>query len=740
VEDHPLDYRNFEGTIPEGSYGAGTVMVWDQGTYHITTSTDKTVSQQVLHEELKRGDVKITLHGQKLKGDFALFRFKTAGEHAWLIMKHADKFAGTEIENADRSVLSGRTMEEIKLAGAGITIDSRLQSAMPLEVKPMLAVLTTEAFSDPDWLFELKLDGYRALAQVKDKSLRLYSRNNITLNKDFAPIVAELEKLPDVVLDGELVVIDADGRSQFQLLQNYRSTGTGNLQYVVFDLLYLNGFDLRVLPLVERKQLLQKLIGDNKLIKYSDHVLEDGKNFLQAAAEKSVEGIIAKRKASKYQSGLRSGDWRKIKLIQSQEVVIGGYTYPQGQREEFGSLLVGVYAGRKFNYVGLVGGGFSDAELADIKAKLDKSKTDKSPFSNLSYLPNVAQWVKPKLVCEVKFSEWTAGGLMRHPVFVGMREDKFSTEVTQELPESAKQMQSIPIAKIITHPEKIYWPDEKYTKADLLAYYQDVSPILLPYLYGRPQNLNRFPHGIDGEGFYQKDVDDYLPDFVKTVKIHSESADREVNYLVCQNLPTLIYMANLGCIEINPWTSRVGSIDIPDYLILDLDPEAVSFAKLVKVAIKINELLEKLDISAVCKTSGKRGLHIYIPLSTDYTFDQVRQFTEILGLAIRSTLPELISLERSPGERQGKVYVDYLQNRKGQTTATAYSVRPVKGATISTPLKWSELTSKLDPHKFTITTIRKRIDKMGDIWLNSIESKFDMLTALEKLQKVLNKS
>jgi bifunctional non-homologous end joining protein LigD len=441
VEDHPLDYRNFEGTIPEGNYGAGTVMVWDEGTYHIPTSANPVVSADVVRQELERGNVKIYLEGKKLRGEFALVKLKKAEDNAWLLIKHNDEFAGHKIPNEDLSVITGRTMQQISKGEVAKTkspikldLPTDTKGPMPHNIKPMLASLVEESFDDPNWLFEVKWDGYRAIAEVQDGKVNLYSRNNLSFNTDYPPVVQELSKFPDMILDGEVVVVNDQGVSDFQLLQNYRRYGTGRLVYYVFDLLYYDGHDLRSLPLIERKQLLSQVLPQSHIVKYSDHVEGSGLDFLEAARAQNLEGIVAKNAQSKYQMGLRNTDWLKIKILHRQEVVVGGYTTPEGQRQEFGALLGGVYERKKLCYVGLVGGGFTDRELRELKARLDHYAVDDSPFSDLDRLPNLAAWCTPKMVVEVKFSGWTEEGYMRQPVFMGIREDKNPLDVKREKP------------------------------------------------------------------------------------------------------------------------------------------------------------------------------------------------------------------------------------------------------------------------------------------------------------------
>lgn len=782
VEDHPFDYRNFEGTIPEGNYGAGTVMLWDEGTYHIPTSKNRDISEKVVREEIKNGSVKITLHGSKLKGEFALVKLKKAEDNAWLLIKHNDEFANQKIKNDDRSVRSGRTMKQIAKEGSldsgsldrkkkeatkKIDFHGAPKSEMPTDIVPMLATLVDKPFEHPDWLFEVKWDGYRAIAEIVDHKVKLYSRNKISFNADYPDLVQELIQFPQMVLDGEIVVFDNNGVPQFQLMQNYRRDGKGNLRYMVFDILYYDGHDLRSLPLKERKEILEEVLPKSDLVQLSEHVVERGPEFLQAAKRKGLEGIIAKNRLSKYVTGVRSDDWLKIKLELQQEVVIGGYTKPNGKREEFGALLLGVYERKKLKYAGLVGTGFDTKGLHELKKKLDAIAAKESPFDDLKEMPKLAKWVEPRLVAEINFAEWTDDGLVRQASFHGLREDKNPIDVKREAPaeieelrienedkkKSKKGVRSTADGKkaangtlhselgtpssalpVFHHLDRVYWPKDKFTKEDLINYYRDISEFMLPYLKDRPQNLNRFPEGIEGQSFYHKDMEQSLPEYVETANIYSESNNKEISYMVCNNVQTLMYMGSLGCLEINPWNSRVQSLDYPDYLIFDLDPNEIGFDKVIETALEIRKILDKLEIEGYPKTSGKDGLHIYVPLEAKYTYDQTQQFGQLIAMMTRDALPKVVSLERSPRDRKRKVYIDYLQNRHGQTTAAAYSPRPRNLAPVSTPLQWKEVNSKLDPTKFTITNIFKRLDKVGDLWKPVIGKGIDLGKILSKIE------
>lgn len=786
VEDHPLDYHRFEGTIPEGNYGAGTVMVWDEGTYCARQTADRSASERLLREGLRKGHLSFVLHGEKLKGEFALVRLTRGEKNAWLLLKKDDAWASeTDVREEDRSVTTDRTLDEIarKAKPARTRRKGRRslarkdkvpvaiprdapKAAMPRQVKPMLATLVEEPFDRAGWLFEIKWDGYRAVAEVSPEGVSLYSRNHKSFEHKFTPIVESLRGLAhEAVLDGEVVVIDEQGRSDFQLLQNYQTTGVGRLRYYVFDLLYLDGRDLRGLPLGERKALLGKVIAGLPDVLLSEHVEEHGAAFFQAAAAQGLEGIIAKNGSSPYREGERCLDWLKLKMHQRQEAVIGGFTEPRGSRKDLGALLLGVYVGTELTYIGHTGGGLNTRGLSELRTRLEPLVQKACPFRVRPAANAPVHWVQPELVCEVKFQEWTQDGIMRQPIFLGLREDKPARAVRREearpLADTAPaqrqrrtgRVRPLPMAAAersvralsrsahgmvhepaLTNLEKVYWPEEGYTKGELIAYYREVASVLLPYLKDRPQSLHRHPNGIAGKSFFQKDVRKQPPpDWVETVVIPPDSGQKPLTYLLCQNEATLLYLANLGCIEINPWNARVGTLEHPDYLILDLDPEDAPFANVIDAAVTIRKLLERAGAPSLCKTSGKRGLHVVVPLGAHYDCDQARQFAELIATLVHQERPETTSLVRSPALRQGKVYLDFLQNRRGQTLVAPYSVRPYPGATVSTPLYWREVKKGLHPSAFTIKTMPRRLNKVGDLWEPVLGRGIDLQSCLERL-------
>lgn len=782
VEDHPLDYRHFEGIIPKGNYGAGTVMIWDEGVYCSRQSPDPAQSEKLLAEDLAKGRLTFILQGKKLQGEFALIKIKKGEPNAWLLVKKQDGFASSgDILKEDRSAVSGRTMDEISQGGVGPTKldldDDAPQGKMPRNVKPMLATPVDRPFDRPGWLFEIKWDGYRAIAEVEQQKVRLYSRRNLSFEERYAPIVRSLQQLGhDAVLDGEIVVVDDAGKSDFQLLQRYQQTGHGHLVYYVFDLLYLDGHDLRGLPLRRRKELLRQIVGSAPNIKLSEHMEEHGVAFFDAVAERGLEGIVAKDGNSRYREGLRSHSWLKVKTRLRQEAVIAGFTEPRGSRRHFGSLVLGVYEGDELVYIGRAGGGFDDAGLADMHARLQPLIQKQCPFKERPKTDTRAHWVKPELVCEVSFLTTTREGHIREPIFEGLRLDRPAREVQREQPEPvAKALERVagvesPNARArpqgfaaispglvpkrsqrqariniggnivnLTNQDKVYWPVEGYTKGDLIQYYREIALFVLPYLKDRPQSLHRHPNGIDGKSFFQKNVTQQPPDWVQTVKVHSGTREADINFLLCQDEATLVYMANLGCIELNPWSSRVGSLERPDYVVLDLDPEDMPLDALVEVALAIRKMLDKAGAASVCKTTGKRGMHIYVPLGARYDYDQARRFAEIVAKIVHHQLPALTSVARMPSQRQKRIYLDFLQNRRGQTLAAPYSVRPVPGARVSTPLHWKEVKRGLDPSKFTILTIARRLDRVGDLWRPVLGPGVNLEDCLERLSSKLGR-
>jgi bifunctional non-homologous end joining protein LigD len=766
TEDHPFEYRNFEGVIAEGNYGAGEMLIWDEGTYHAPGKSERAESEQVLREGLERGNLKFILDGQKLKGEFALVRMKDESGRQWLLIKKEDEHASAQdIIDLDYSVRSGATIENIRkneqpLRTARGTINPAFLEALaeegaqkgplPTNIEPMLSTLTAEPFDRQGWLYEIKWDGYRAIAEVRRKDIRLYSRNQLDFSEMFPPVMRDLYRLDfEAVLDGEIVAVDEGGRSRIKLLQHYRTTGQGVLVYYLFDLLYLQGWDLRAVPLLRRKQILKQLIPSLTHIKYSDHVENQGAGLYRAARESDVEGIIAKDSRSRYRTGVRSTDWLKIKAYRQQEAVIGGFTEPRGSRRGLGAVLLGVYEGKDLVYVGHTGGGFGEEDLAEVTARLEGLERKNSPFKKKPKTNTPATWVDPVLVCEVRFIDWSKDNLMFQPIFLGLREDKDPRQVRREtaVPSiEALEQSRFPVQEDesetreiggkpvkLSNLSKPYWPKEGYTKGDMIAYYRSIAAHILPYLQNRPISLHRFPDGIEGKSFFQKDFDN-TPEWVKTVKVESESQGA-IDYLVCEDEAHLVYMANLGSIELHPWNSNLDDLDKPDYLVIDLDPDVRPFEQVIQTALVVREVVDEIHAPAFPKTSGQSGMHIYIPLGGKYSYEQARQFTHLVCQLINRRLPDLTTLERSPIKRDGKIYLDYLQNRRGQTLVAPYSLRPRPAAPVSAALRWEEVQPGLSPLDFHMKNMEKRISELGDLWKEVLGRGIDMEKSLDLLKK-----
>jgi len=740
VEDHPYEYRTFEGVIPEGNYGAGKVIIWDEGTYE--PYHDDPDDEATLRKELKKGHLTFFLHGKKLKGEFALIKMHNDDPKAWLLIKKSDDYASTaDITRQDQSVKSHKTVEELEGKTGHIDADLSIypKVSKPWKVKPMLSTLVDEAFDDSNWLFEIKWDGYRAIGSRHNNQVALYSRANNSFVDHYPPIVEALRSLKhDVILDGEIVVTDESGAPHFASLQNWRRDPKGQLYYYVFDILWCDGYDVRDMPLIERKKLLESVIPPNSIIRYSDHLVRRGKTLFHAMEDRHLEGIIAKKASSTYRENNRGSDWLKIKTHFRQEVVIGGYTEPRGGREYLGSLIVGVYNdNNELIYTGHSGGGIPDNQRKLLLQKLSRIERKTSPFSIVPKPNAPVHWVRPELVCEMSFSEWTNDGSMRHPVFEGLRPDKNPKSIRRETPKrTAKQKESKVTKKPqleFTHLDKEFFPKHHYTKGDVLHYYESVADYILPYLNDRPLSLLRQPNGITGEGFFQKNME-HLPDWVPSTDIFSESNNKNLHWIVGGKLETLQYIVQLGSIEVNPWNSRVTHLDQPDWLVIDLDPEGtITFKNVVTVAQEVKRVCDEWHIPVYPKTSGKTGIHIYVPLGAQYEYEQAKNLAHLIALEVNKRQPKLTSVERTPAKRPNKIYLDFLQNRSGQTLAAPYSLRPTPDASVSMPLHWDEVIPQLKPTDFTIKNARQRLDRVGDLWQPVVKKGIDLAAVLKHL-------
>ncbi|WP_294270673.1 DNA ligase D [uncultured Chryseobacterium sp.] len=622
----------------------------------------------------------------------------------------------------------------------------------------MLAKLHDEPFDHKDWIFEIKWDGYRAVADLSKDEPQFYSRNGISFLSKFEKVAKDFSRQEhQMILDGEIVAYDAQGRPNFQLLQQIGDNPDLALVYQVFDLLWLNGHSTENLPLVQRKELLKEALKETDVIRYCDHVEEKGISFFKEMQKLKLEGMIAKKSNSIYVENQRTTDWLKVKFSNTDETIICGFTEPKGSRKGFGALILGKYVDDKLIYCGHTGTGFNHETLLEIRDRLEKMAVKKSPFEDTPKTNSPVTWVKPELVCEIKYSEITNDGIFRHPVFVTIREDKEPEEIKgtsrsiTEKPEDMKPKTTVAKKtktseneteitlnrhKVkLTNQDKIYFPEDDISKGEVVDYYQSVAEYILPHLKNRPLSLNRFPNGIEKQGFYQKDASDIIPDWIKTTEVFSDSTDKYIDYIICNDKATLAYLNNLGCIDMNPWNSSLPDLEHPDYLVLDLDPSKNNtFDDVIETALQVHEVLDAVKVKDYCKTSGSTGIHIYIPMGGEYDFEQVKDFAHILMKQVNEKLPKLTTLERSLQKRSSnKIYLDYLQNRQGQTLASVYSIRPKEGASVSMPLEWNELKPGLKPTDFTIHNALERIKKKGDLFKPVLGKGIDMMAALEML-------
>lgn len=758
VEDHPLEYGDFEGIIPEGNYGAGAVIVWDRGQWLPTG--DPT-------EGLESGKLLFELRGIKLRGMWTLVKLKKS-QNDWLLIKERDEFASSSGEPVSaQSVLSGLTVEELKAGRTpAASIRSELQrlsatvkAVRPDEVKLMLAEPRDRPFSAPGWVFELKLDGYRALASRESKP-RLLSRNRNDLSDCFPEIIKALSALPyeRLLLDGEVVALDSSGRPNFQRLQqrgrlsralDIRVASVENpVTYYAFDVLGIEDFDLRMLPLTTRKALLQKLLPGAGIIRYLDHFVADGEVLYQEVQKLGLEGIVGKRGDSPYKAG-RSAGWVKIRSRRSDDFVVVGFTAPKGTRSGFGALQLGLYIDGVLTYCGRAGSGFSDAQLAEVRKQLDGASRKEPGCVGTLPQEKGNTWVNPRLVCEVEFTEWTDEGLLRQPVFLRFRDDKGPEECVASgrvahRPSGEAEVAQPPTAEpareersfTLTNPDKVFWPDEGYTKGDLLEYYRSISPWMLPYLVDRPLVLTRFPDGIAGKSFYQQDAPAFVPQWIRTQRMYSEQAQREISYFIGEDEAALLYLVNLGTIPFHVWASRTSRIDRPDWCVLDLDPKGAPFSDVVRTALTAHQLCDEIGLPNYIKTSGSSGLHVLIPLGCQCRFDEARSLGELLARLIVGEIPEITTLARQISRREGKVYVDYLQNGSGRLIVAPFSARPLPGAPVSMPLLWSEVKPGLDIRAFTIRNALDRMRQLKqDPLVPVVSDQPDLAAALDRLGK-----
>ena len=749
TEDHPVDYIHFEGLIPEGNYGAGAVVVWDRGRFEAV---------QDLDTGLDKGKLLFDLYGYKLRGRFTLVKTKR-GPKDWLLIKERDSFVREASELPEDSVLSGQTVEGLaagdspgeRIAQLCKEAGARHHEPPFSELKPMLAT-AGEPFDDPAWLYEIKYDGYRLLAGKEHGRVRLISRNRHDFTHVFPDIASVIESLPHehFLLDGEVVVHDEQGLPSFAgLQQRGRLTKQSDISRAAlrwpatlyaFDLLVFADRDLRRLPLVTRKALLGELLPSIGPIRISEHIAARGCAMFEELKRLGLEGIVAKRAQSTY-AGRRSADWIKVSARDTDDFAVVGYTAPKNSRAAFGALLLAQRSATGWQYAGRVGGGFSDAALAAVAERLDSARRGE-PIEGAED-ETAASWLTPELVVEVHFKSRSSNGRLRQPVFSRLRDDKAAEDCWQPgedkpLPDIAPPRPKAAARFKITNADKVFWPQEGYTKGDLIAYYRHVAPHLLPYLADRPLVLTRYPDGIEGKSFYQKDAPVYAPDWLRLESIWSEGSEREIRYFVIEDEEGLAYIANMGAIPLHIWSSRVGSLQHPDWSILDLDPKGAPFSDVVAVARAIHKLCERVELPHFVKTSGSTGLHVLIPLGARYTHEQSRSLAGLLAHWVVKERPDIATVARQIEAREGKVYVDYLQNGHGRLLVAPFSARPVPGATVSMPLTWGQVSARLDMGRYTIESAPKYLRKQRRDPLRGIlEEAADLPASLARLQELL---
>ena len=849
VEDHPIDYNTFEGTIPQGEYGGGTVMLWDNGTYSPDKAEPGEDPESAVREGLRKGDLKISFHGKRMQGSFALVRMKFGDRSGsdkpqWLLIKHRDGYASDSnfVEDNMTSVTTGRTMEEIAGGKSRVWRSNRAPARAAVKkaplrkraavaakssrpktsastaamsgLEPMYATIGT-GIPAGDWTFEPKYDGIRILAFTTRDEVRLITRNGKDKAAQFPEIVEALEAIAQktkhsLVLDGEIVALIDGAPARFQELQGRmhvketaaieRHSAATPACLILFDIL-LDADDVLVRePWNVRREALLKRVGKltGERIQVTESFPRRGEEMLAQARSEGWEGVIAKKMDSRYEPGNRSRSWLKLKIEFRQEFVIGGYTEPRNSREHFGALLLGYYDGGRFIYAGHTGGGFTRTGLSEMYKRLKPLEQKKSPFEETPKTNERAHWVTPKIVVEVKFSEWTTDRRLRQPIYLGVRDDKNARDVGREGTSVQRKTASRParttVAKkraaktakaktkvaakratkgaaktpagrktesgdsisaqleqiesaggdgvvdfrkagklSVSNLGKIYFPKERVSKGDLMHYYASVADFILPTIADRPLVLKRFPSGIEGQSFYQQNAGDNVPDGVRVETIIRDSGEKQ-RRIVGGDLLTLLYTIQLGAVSVDPWHSRLGSLEFADYTIVDLDPgPRANFARVIQVAHWCKEVIETFKLNAAIKTSGSTGLHIYIPLPPKTPTEAATLVAQVVATRVAEQHPREATIERSVKARGGAtVYVDYLQNIKGKTIASAYCVRAKQAATVSTPLLWEELDEGLDPREFTIESVPDRLLKMGDVWSPAMKKKNSLKLLLER--------
>jgi bifunctional non-homologous end joining protein LigD len=794
VEDHPIEYGDFEGTIPAGNYGAGSVMLWDRGTFDL-------IGDAPGLDQIARGDLKFQLHGEKLNGDFALVLMKGRGKgNEWLLLKKRDSFAvpGWDVEAHAYSVLSGRTQEEIarnlparktKRETAGDTervwatsppakratktaavavaptpsrkktkldlagLKGARKADMPAALEPMLATLVDKPPRGDQWLFEIKWDGIRAIAFMDHEEVRITSRSGLRCERQYPELAVMPHQVAaqQAILDGEIAVLDEKGVSRFHLIQPRIANSDPNsiahlarstpVVYFVFDVLYLDGYDLRGVSLTQRRELLQAVVSPGGVLRISEVFPGAGEELLEAARGIGLEGVVAKHASSTYETR-RSREWLKIKIVDEQEFVIGGFTAPQGDRDYFGALVLGLYDAGELRWVGNVGTGFDQKLLASLYASLKPRITDKCPFSERPKPDKGITWVKPELVCQVKYANWTPDKRLRAPVFLGLRNDVAAKQVAREdaadtrhelladVKEASLRIGSQTLK--FTNLKKVYYPDDGFTKRDVLNYYDGVADLILPHLKDRPLSLKRYPNGIKQDYFFQKDAADSFAPWLRTERID------DIHYVFADDRASLLYLVNLGCIDHNPWMSRSPSLDNPDFILIDLDPQECPFDKIVDAALVVKRVLDRIGLVGYPKTTGGDGMHVYVPVEPVYSYEETRTFADLISRLAIAEDPNLFTTPRSVAKRQkNRVYFDYLQNGRSKTIAAPYVLRAYSGAPVATPLEWSEVRRGLHPTQFNITNALDRFAACGDLFAGVLNAPQELETALVNIEKQL---
>jgi bifunctional non-homologous end joining protein LigD len=765
VEDHPLEYGDFEGVIPEGEYGGGTVIVWDKGTW-VPDEEDPEAAY-------RRGALKFELRGKRLRGRWALVRMEGRdGGKNWLLIKEKDDTArpGSEDEvtaENQTSVKSGRDIEQVAKARDRVwrsnrgeqdrgqvpvpidpgSIKGARKSTMPRAPRPQLATLSEEVPAGTGWLHEIKFDGYRLLARITDGKVRLLTRNGLDWTDRFPQLAERLARMGrrQAIIDGEVVHLRADGISSFSALQDDLSRrDTASAVYYAFDLLYLDGYALTAARLDARKEALNALLvalpSDN--IRYSDHVLGQGDAFFHRACEMHLEGTISKRADAPYRPG-RSRAWLKVKCEQREEFAVIGWTDPGGSRKDLGSLLLGYYdkAGN-LNFAGAVGTGFTREMLHDLRRRLEPFARDSPPSRAIARTaPRRAHWVNPELVAELRFTEWTEDGKLRHPAFLGLREDKTAREVVREpiagaavappnveaddMPKKPSPRDTIDIAGVrLSNAAKVLYPEDGVTKLDLARYYERIADNILPELRGRPLTLVRCPEGYRSQCFYQKHANATVPKALRRIPV--EEKGEMTTYLIADDLTGLVSLVQLGVLEIHVWGSTERRLEHPDRVVLDLDPdEGLAWSRIVEAALGLRKLLADIGLESFTKTTGGKGLHVVVPLQPRYGWDEIKAFAKSLAEDMARKDPAGYTVTMAKRARRDRIFIDYLRNQRGATAISAYSARARRGAPVAVPLSWQEVEAgRIRSDAFTIATLPQRLASLKrDPWAAIAELK-----------------